>query len=90
MCVLKKPELKQLGFIWGPANSMFETTWLQFADDAALISNCTKDAQQLLNIFTAWCTWAGMQIRLDKSSSFGMQKQNTKYEQFEPTFTAVR
>ena len=32
----------------------------------------------------AWCTWAGMIIRVDKCSSFGIRKSATSSVQFLP------
>ena len=62
---------------------MFDCSWLQFADDAAIVSNNSSDAQSLLNIIiVAWCHWANMTIRLDKCCSFGMMKGH--YEQIQP------
>ena len=45
MQVLTKPELKNLGYFWGPKHATFESSWLQFADDAAIISNSTRDTR---------------------------------------------
>ena len=59
-------------------------TWLRFANDAAIVSNNSSDAQSLLNIFVAWCNWANMTIRLDKCCSFGMMKVKGHYEQIQP------
>ena len=84
MQTLNKPSLRQLGYIWGPSQSMFDCTWLQFVDDAAIVSNNSSDAQSLLNIFVAWCNWANMTIRLDKCCSFGMMKVKGRYEQIQP------
>lgn len=70
--------------IWGWKSATNTRSWLQFADDAAIISNCCKDAQALLNVFSSWCTWANMVIRLDKCCSFGMRKNDGEYCQFEP------
>ena len=85
MVTLNKPELNQLGTIWGPKESMFQCSWMQFADDAAIVSSNVSNSQQLLDIFKAWCTWAGMTIRLDKCCSFGMMKIDGQYQQFEPS-----
>ena len=60
---------------------MFDCTWLQFADDAAIVSNDSSDAQSLLNTL---CNWANMTIRLDKCCSFGMMKVKGHYEQVQP------
>jgi len=84
MQVLAKPEFKSLGYIWGPKQATFETSWLQFADDAAIISNSTRDTQQLLDIFVAWCEWSRMTIRLDKCITFGMTKMDNTFAQYQP------
>ena len=84
MLTLNQPDLNKLGTIWGPKNSMFQCSWLQFADDAAIVSSSVSNSQQLLDIFKAWCEWSGMTIRIDKCCSFGMLKINGHYEQFEP------
>ena len=84
MLTLNKPDLNKLGTIWGPKESMFQCSWLQFADDAAIISNSVKNTQQLLDIFKAWCEWSGMIIRLDKCCTFGMLKIDGHYQQYEP------
>ena len=74
MHTLAKPELQNLGFIWRPEQSTSKFSWPQFADDAVIVSSCMKDAQTLLDIFTSWCAWSDMTIRLDKCCSFGMTK----------------
>ena len=51
------------------------THWFQFADDAAVITGLENEI--LLNHFTRWCTWAGMKIRVDKCSTFGIKKAAT-------------
>ena len=84
MQALAKPEFKNLGFIWGPREVSFECSWLQFADDAAIVSNSVKDAQQLLNIFIAWCEWSHMTIRLDKCVTFGLKKSDNTFAQYQP------
>ena len=63
---------------------MFDCTWLQFADDAAIVSNNSSDAQSLLNIFIAWCNWANMTIRLDKCCSFWNDESKRPFEQVQP------
>jgi hypothetical protein len=87
MITLSKPELVSLGYIWGGKTAANIRSWLQFADDAAIISNCCKDAQALLNIFSAWCKWANMIIRIDKCCAFGMHKKAGEYCQFEPALS---
>lgn len=84
MLTLSKPELKGLGYIWGGKNSTNRRSWLQFADDAVVISNSVKGCQALLNVFSAWCNWANMVIRLDKCCAFSMHKSEGVYSQTEP------
>ena len=43
-----------------------------------------NDAQTLLDIFTSWCAWSDMTIRLDKYCSFGMTKNDKTIVQNEP------
>ena len=63
------------------------TNWLQYADDAALIARDQKAAQGLANLFESWCSWAQMEIRLDKCNSFAMMKQNSGYCQILPNIS---
>jgi len=84
MKTLDQPRFKNLGFIWGPKSSMFEQSWLQYADDAVIISNNVHDTKLLLQIFNSWCHWSRMIIRLDKCCTFGMRKFDGLYQQFEP------
>ena len=58
--------------------------WFQFADDAAATTSLESENQLLLNLFSRWCNWADMLIRLDKCHSFGMKKNNTKSVQYSP------
>lgn len=84
--VLDSPNFKKLGFIWGNKASQ-STNWLQYADDAALIARDQKAAQGLANLFDSWCSWAQMEIRLDKCNSFAMIKRNSVYCQILPTIS---
>ena len=78
-------KLKNLGYIWGPENKTNECQWLQFADDAVIVTNGTKEAQTLLDIFMAWTRWSRMEVRLDKCCAFGMTKSKRLVIQTEPT-----
>ena len=75
------------GYIWGPNTNLFERSWLQFADDMALIAHNVKSAQALIDINVAWCNWTGMQLRTDKCQAFGMRKTDGSYEQFLPNLS---
>src|SRR2546425_888843 len=85
MLTIKRPEFEQAGYLWSTSStSKVHRSWLQFADDALLVSYNDKNLQVLLNIFQAWCEWAGMLIRRDKCSCFGMRKENQNYLQYPP------
>ena len=87
MLTLNQPIYRKLGFSWGSRANRQERAWLQFADDAAIVASDNASAQGLLNLFKAWCSWAGMSIRLDKCSTFGMQKRNGVYTQTMPNLS---
>ena len=81
---IAQEKFKTLGFAWGPSRNPCATSWLQFADDSALISHDCKGAQSLIDIATAWCKWSNMFLRPEKCSTFGMAKISGVYGQFEP------
>ena len=58
--------------------------WFQFADDSALVTFTEEDSQSLLNVFTKWCNWATLVIRVDKCKTFGIMKCGSKSVQFQP------
>ena len=64
-------KLNQFGF---SLDSLFPVPWFQFTDDDAVIKCLANENQLLLNHFSRWCTWAGMIIRVDKCSTFGIKK----------------
>ena len=47
--------------------------WFQFADDAAAVTSSEYKNQILLNVFTRWCNWSGMTIRVDRCKTFGIK-----------------
>ena len=65
-------------------NSLNPTHWFQFADDAAVITSLENENQILLHHFSRWCNWAGMKIRVDKCSTFGIKKAATSSCQYLP------
>jgi hypothetical protein len=67
MLTLDQPVYRKLGFSWGSKQNRQQRAWLQFADDAAITPADNASAQALLNVFQAWCAWAAMTVRLDKS-----------------------
>ena len=58
--------------------------WLQFADDTAIATALKSEKQRLVNTFTKWSSWAGLIIRVDKCSAFGIKKVRTDSTQYEP------
>ena len=58
--------------------------WFQFADDAASVTSLEYENQILLNVFSRWCRWADMIVRVDKCHSFGIKKKGTLSVQFKP------
>ena len=58
--------------------------WLQLADDTAVVTALKNDNQHLVNAFTKWSSWAGLIIRADKCSIFGIKKVRSDSIQYEP------
>ena len=71
----------------GPTAKLHFRSWLQFADDTALISHDIRGAQALLDLNSAWCEWVDMKIRIDKCSTFGMRKQSGNYSPYQPSLS---
>ena len=87
MKTVNNKKFENHGYLWGPNANLFERSWLQFADDTALIAHNVKSAQILIDINSAWCKWTGMQLRIDKCQAFGMRKLSGLYSQFLPNLT---
>ena len=85
---IKQEKYKQLGFSSHDATDrLFNPIhWLQFADDAAVVTTDERENQLLLNCFTKWCQWANMIIRVDKCVTFGIKKFSSRSLQFQPKF----
>ena len=52
--------------------------------NAALISGRKSKNQILLNLFSRWCSWADMNIRVDKCHCLEIKKSGTNSKQFQP------
>ena len=52
----------------------------QFADDLATTSSTEYDNQLLLNVFNKCCTWAGLNVYVDKYLTFGINKKIIRQE----------
>ena len=82
MMTLKTPSLQQCGILWGTNGQ--RTKWSQFADDAAIISETSHEAQTLIHLFQRWTNWADLIIRPDKCYTYGASKINGRYQQILP------
>ena len=58
----KSKEFDQLNYRYD--NIIEPRNWFQFADAAAVTSE--YENQILFNVFTRWCNWSRMTIRVDK------------------------
>ena len=88
MRTIMQPKYHQLGYLWGTNNTAWGRSWMQFADDAIIVASNDRNAQTLLDVFTAWCHWADMRIRIDKCHSFGMRKEHNVFQQYLPAVTS--
>src|SRR6218665_3307087 len=50
MRTLSQAKFEHLGYMWGPNADPRSRSWLQFADDTAIIANDVKNAQTLINL----------------------------------------
>ena len=47
--------------------------WFQFANDSVFVTSKEEDSQLLLNVFTKWCTWASLIIKVSKYKTSGIK-----------------
>ena len=78
---IKAEKYRQFSFSFKLLNPIH---WFQFADDAAVVTGQESENQHLLNRFSIWCQCSNMIIRLDKCSTFGIQKAVLKSVQYLP------
>ena len=71
---ISQDKFNSLGFAWGPSRNLCGTSWLQFADDSALVSHDCKSAQTLVDIASAWCKWSNIYLHPDICVTCGMAK----------------
>ena len=79
---VSQEQFSQFGY--SLTNLLRPTYWFQFADDAAVFNGQEYETQILLNVFSTWCTWSKMIIRVDKCHTFGIMKKNTTSTQTKP------
>ena len=65
-------------------NSIYPIHWIQFANDAAVITGLEDENQILLNHFTLWRNWAGMIVRVDKCLTLSIKKAANSSIQYLP------
>ena len=76
----KSKEFDQLNYRYD--NIIQPRNWFRFVDDAAAVTLSEYENQILLNVFTRWCNWSRMTIRIDKCKTFGIKKTVTRSVQF--------
>ena len=69
----KSKEFDQLYYRYD--NIIQPRNWFQFVDDAAAVTSSEYENQILLNVFTRWCNWSGMTIRVDKFKTLELRKR---------------
>ena len=84
----KSKEFDQLNYRYD--NIIQPRNLFQFAYDAAAVTSSEYENQILLNVFTRWCNWSGMTIRVDKCKTFGIKKMVTRSVQFKPKLFLAR
>lgn len=79
---IKQEKINCLGYVFD--GCVPPKHWMQFADDTAIVTSLESDNQHLVNAFSKWAQWAGLIIRVDKCSTFGIKKSQTSSIQYEP------
>ena len=77
---MKHEQYEQFGYKF--MSYLTPRQWYQIAAAAAVISVLESENQILLNLFSRWCSWAAMIIRVNKCHSFGIKKSGTSSKQF--------
>ena len=49
-----------------------------------LLLSSSEDNQLLLHVFSKWCTWSGLIVRVEKCKTFGVRKTKTTSIQYKP------
>ena len=78
---IKAEKYRQFGFSFKLLKPIH---WFQFADATPVITSKESNNQHPLNLFSVWCQWANMIIRVDKCRTFGIKKAITKSVQYLP------
>ena len=54
------------------------------ADDKTTITALESNNHYLLNLFTKWCSWSDLIVKISKCVTFGVKKSSTAAVQLEP------
>ena len=65
-----------LGYSFSPSQQ--PVNLLQYADDTCLIGNSPLSCQHLVNIMATWLHWSGMEAKIPKCASLGLQASTGK------------
>ena len=82
---MKQEKLKYMGYV--NDGGIQPKIWMQFVDDAAFVAALKRDYQLLFNGFLKWSNCAGLIVRVDKCSVFGINKSKTESAQYQPYVT---
>ena len=82
MLTVNQERVKCLGYTSNTLN--FIKHWSQFAYGTAIITALESDNHYLLNLFTKWCSWSDLIVKVSKCVTFGIKKSSTAAVQFEP------
>ena len=85
---IKEEKLKCMGYVYD--GGIQPKHWIPFADNTAIVSALENDNQLLCNDFLKWSSWAGLIVRVNKCSVFGMKKSKTESVQYQPCVTINR
>ena len=85
---IKSEKISCLGYVLDKI--LTPSHWLQFADDTAIVTSLQEDNQLLCNVFSKWCSWADLIIRVDKCHTFGIKKSATASIQYSPYILVQR
>ena len=81
MLTVSQESVKFLGYT---SNTLtFIKYWSQFANDTAIITTLKSYNQHLLNLFTKYCSWSDLIVKISKWVTFGIKKSSTTAVQFE-------
>ena len=67
-------------------NSLEPRNCFQLPNDSTFVTSTEQDSQLLLKLFTKWCKWANLIVRVDNCKTFGIKKNGTLSIQFKPCF----